>query len=70
MATHAHEHGCVIITKDEDFSQRAQADPAGPIVIWLRVGNTSNAMLRASLLPQMPVAVRLIGQGYRLLEVR
>ena len=67
---HAQEHGQVIITKDEDFAQRAQTGVAGPVIVWLRIGNTSNAALRAWLVPQLPELVRLIGQGYRVVEVR
>lgn len=67
---HAQAQGRVIVTKDEDFAQRAQADVAGPVIVWLRVGNTSNAALRAWLLPQMPRLAEMISQGYRLIEVR
>jgi hypothetical protein len=34
------------------------------------VGNTSNAMLRSWLIPQVPRLIALIGQGCRLVEVR
>jgi len=67
---YAEGNDCVIVTKDEDFALRVQAGGGGPGVVWLRVGNTSNAMLRAWLIPQVPRLVALIGQGYRLVEVR
>jgi predicted nuclease of predicted toxin-antitoxin system len=67
---HAQAQNRVIITKDEDFAQRAQAGATGPLIVWLRIGNTSNTALRAWLLPQMPRLIELIGQGYRLVEVR
>ena len=67
---HAQAQGRVIVTKDEDFAQRAQTGAAGPVIVWLRIGNTSNAALRAWLVPQLPELTRLIGQGYRLVEVR
>jgi predicted nuclease of predicted toxin-antitoxin system len=44
---HAKQSGTIIVTKDEDFAVRAQRDPSGPVVVWLRVGNCSNAALRA-----------------------
>ena len=44
---YAEANGCVIVTKDEDFALRVQAAATGPAVVWLRVGNTSNAALRA-----------------------
>jgi predicted nuclease of predicted toxin-antitoxin system len=66
---HALQTHAVIITKDEDFVLLAQQGDAGPAVIWLRLGNTSNRELRARLLPQMPQIVALIQQGNRLVEV-
>jgi len=41
----------------------------GPVVVWLRVGNTSNKALRLWLEPRMAGIVQLIGQGSRLVEV-
>ena len=67
---HAKAQGRAIITKDEDFSQRAQTGASGPVIIWLRLGNTSNATLHASLVPRIPELVRLIEQGARVVEVR
>lgn len=67
---HALAHRWVIVTKDEDFVQRAHTGAAGPLVVWLRIGNTSNASLRAWLVPQLPELVRLVGQGCRVVEVR
>jgi len=67
---HAEANGCVIVTKDEDFSLRVQATQSGPSVVWLRMGNTSNVALRAWLGLQLPQIVALIGQGSRLVEIR
>ena len=41
---HALKAGAVIITKDEDFAWRAQRDAKGPVVVWLRIGNTSTGL--------------------------
>lgn len=67
---YAAQNDYVIVTKDEDFSSRAQATKIGPSVVWLRVGNTSNAVLRDWLIPCVPQVVALIDQGTRLVEVR
>lgn len=67
---YAQAQGQIVITKDEDFAQRAQTGAAGPVIVWLRLGNTSNAALRAWLVPQIPKLVRLIEQGARVVEVR
>lgn len=61
----AHANGQVIITKDEDFAQRAQTGAAGPAIVWLRIGNTSNAALRRWLLPQIAQVVTLLDQNVR-----
>ena len=67
---YAQAQGRVIVTKDEDFARRSQAGSSGTGIVWLRIGNTSNAALRTWLVPQMPSLVRLLGQGYRVIEVR
>lgn len=67
---HAEASGCIIVTKDEDFAQRVHATENGPSVVWLRVGNTSNAALRAWFVPRVPQIVAMIGQGTRLVEIR
>lgn len=67
---HAQATGCVIVTKDEDFALRVQATETGPCVVWLRVGNTSNAALRAWFVPRVPQIVALLAQGTRLVEIR
>ncbi len=66
---YARQTGAVILTKDEDFAARAQQEPAGPVVAWLRLGNSSNAALRTWLEPRLPGIVQLIAQGSRLVEV-
>lgn len=66
----AAENGCAIITKDEDFALRVQTTAGGPCVVWLRVGNTSNTALREWLVPKVPQIAALLGQGYRLVEIR
>lgn len=67
---YAHAQGRVLLTKDEDFAQRAHTGAAGPLIVWLRIGNASNAILRAWLMPKMPQLVTMISQGYRVVEVR
>ena len=46
----AREHGCVLVTKDEDFVVR-EVLRKGPPVVWIRLGNTR----RAELLRRMDV---------------
>ena len=47
-------NGAAIITKDEDFPTRAHRTDAGPVIIWLCVGNVSNHALRRWFLPRLP----------------
>lgn len=60
----------MIIFKDEDFGSRVQAAKAGPCVVWLRVGNTSNVALRAWFIPPVPQVEALLAQGTRRVEIR
>lgn len=66
---YAEENGWVIMTKDEDFALWAQEKETGPIVVWLRLGNSSNRALRAWLEPRLPGVVQLASGGSRLIEV-
>jgi predicted nuclease of predicted toxin-antitoxin system len=61
----------VIVTKDEDFAARAAhaSDAERPIVVWLRVGNTTNRVLLAWMEPRLAGTVELLDQGHRLVEV-
>jgi predicted nuclease of predicted toxin-antitoxin system len=67
---HALKTGAVILTKDEDFATRAPQTGAGPVIVWLRVGNTSNRAMRQWLIPQLPQIITWIEQGARVLEIR
>jgi len=40
---YALQYGAAIVTKDEDFAQRCLSSQAQPVIIWLRVGSSSNA---------------------------
>lgn len=51
---HALAVGAAIVTKDEDFPQRAQQSENSPIIIWLCVGNASHRALEQWFLPQLP----------------
>jgi predicted nuclease of predicted toxin-antitoxin system len=61
--------GGVIVSKDEDFSQRALVTEPAPKILWLRVGNTSNRALFAWLSPIWPNIERSLQSGEQLIEV-
>ena len=68
---YALEHDAVIITKDEDFAHRqGQSTKASPIIVWLRIGNTSRRALLEWFEPLLPRIETLIEGGDRLVEVR
>jgi len=39
----AREHGCLLVTKDEDFHRLSILRGAPPKVVWLRTGNCATA---------------------------
>lgn len=69
ICAHALQTGAVVLTKDEDFAELARGSGASPVIVWLRVGNSSNEELRAWLEPRLPGIVELVGQGGRVIEV-
>ena len=69
ICAHAVRTGAVVLTKDEDFVALAQSGGPAPVVVWLRIGNCSNAGLRAWLEPRWPGIVELVAQGQRVVEV-
>ncbi len=58
-----------ILTKDEDFAERARTASTTPVVVWLRIGNCSNAELRAWFEPRLAGIVQMVGEGSRIIEV-
>lgn len=60
----------MIITKDEDFAEWVRRGRQGPAVVWLRIGNSSNRALQVWLEPLLPVIIRKLESGERLIEVR
>ena len=61
--------GFCIVTKDEDFALRHMADPSGPRVVWLRIGNSTNPALLEWLEPLWGEVARELRNGQGLVEV-
>jgi len=58
---YARQAGAIIVTKDEDFSARKTLDPSGPVIVWVRLGNTRRQALLQwfeSMLPELVAAIR------------
>lgn len=66
---HATKTSCVIITKDEDFAERTWRTESGPQIVWLRIGNSGNAVLINWLKPLWPEIISKLEMQHRLIEV-
>ena len=66
----AAQDGAIVITKDEDFAERAGRDESGPVIVWLRIGNSTNRALLHWLNPGWAEITELLESGSRLIEVR
>jgi predicted nuclease of predicted toxin-antitoxin system len=65
----AAELGCVIISKDEDFTQMTLLRPEPVAVVWLRIGNCRTATLLAVMEQAWPAITMQLDAGVRLIEV-
>jgi predicted nuclease of predicted toxin-antitoxin system len=66
---YAIEHRAVLITKDGDFAALARRSPAGPQVVWIRLGNVTNRALWSALRHALAEIVDALGSGDRVIEV-
>ncbi|MEA3148593.1 MAG: hypothetical protein QOI53_4248 [Verrucomicrobiota bacterium] len=66
---YAVQQQAAIITKDEDFAERCLYSRDQPVIVWLRIGNTSNQALLRWFVPLWPKIMRRIELGDRLIEV-
>ena len=67
---YALEKEAVIVTKDKDFAHRHGQSRIAPVLVWLRIGNTSRRALLEWIEPLIPQFVDLIEKGDRIIEVR
>lgn len=66
---YALQHGAAIVTKDEDFAQRCLYSQVQPVIVWFRVGNSSNPALLRRVMPLWPIIMQRIERGDCLIEV-
>jgi predicted nuclease of predicted toxin-antitoxin system len=59
----------VIITKDEDFSQRRILTSGGPTIVWIRWPNTRRRDLLARFETVLPDVLSALQRGETLIEV-
>ncbi len=68
--SYAVETDAILITKDEDFPHRHRQGGPSPVVLWLRIGNTSRRALLEWIEPLLPQIETMIQRGERLIEIR
>lgn len=67
---YARDRGACIVTKDEDFLLLSAWDRAGPVVVWIRIGNAIRKVLLSRLPAVWPEVVIAIECGEKVIEVR
>jgi predicted nuclease of predicted toxin-antitoxin system len=63
-------NNAIIFTKDEDFPRRALVGRRAPVIVWLRVGNTSRRALLAWIKPLLIQIEAEVARGESIIEVR
>ena len=58
----------VLVTKDRDFALRRAARNDGPLILWVRVGNTSNRKLIELTLRALPAIIDAIERDEAVIE--
>lgn len=61
--------GAIIITKDEDFAIRASVSKTPPPIVWIRIGNCTNARLLAWFEAELSSVIAALDSGARLVEI-
>lgn len=70
ISRYAIENDAVLITKDEDFADQVVLGTLGPVIVWVRVGNTSRRALLDWFEPLLDRVTAMIDEGERLIELR
>lgn len=66
---HADKIGVVILTKDADFAAMRIHAASGPAVVWVRLGNVTNAELERALKAALPEILSAIRADEGLIEI-
>jgi len=67
---YAVQNEAIIISKDEDFALLKAANPNGPKIIWVRIGNAIRRVLFQRLDEAWPSVIEMLNEGEELIEVR
>ena len=66
---HAMSIGAILVTKDEDFSQRKVLDSAGPKIVWIRLANTRRRELLVWFEAVLSRLLQALERGETLVEI-
>lgn len=69
IRNYAIQNNAAIITKDDDFAIRASVNQDGPTVVWARIGNIGKQALPHWIEPMLPLVIREIEAGEKLIEL-
>ena len=67
--TRAKKEVDIVITKDKDFVELLERLGPPPQVIWITMGNTSNARMKQVLQVRFPEALEMFAKGESLVEI-
>jgi predicted nuclease of predicted toxin-antitoxin system len=67
--SHAERTGATILTKDSDFAGLRLRATSGPTVVWVRLGNLTNAKLERVLKSALTEIVTAVAEGETLIEL-
>ncbi|WP_163560258.1 DUF5615 family PIN-like protein [Halomonas sp. NO4] len=65
----ARKANVIVLTKDRDFPDLLERHGPPPKVIWITMGNTSNARMREVLSRLLPAALEMLNNGEALVEL-
>ncbi len=65
----AERMGGIVVSKDLDFFEFVQLGKVSCPLLWIRLGNTTNAALSRTLLPRLPLILDKFRQGERVVEL-
>jgi predicted nuclease of predicted toxin-antitoxin system len=67
--TEAKRRSAILVTKDRDFAQLRATRAAGPIILWVRIGNKDNRSLISQILKTLPLIVSAVERGESVIEI-
>jgi predicted nuclease of predicted toxin-antitoxin system len=63
------ERSAVLVTKDQDFAVARAISVGGPVIVWVRLGNTTNDILIARMTRSLEAIEAAVRRGENLVEV-